>query len=1022
MINGTWHHGCGRIRVNTQIAESRTKWTTLLATAATLFFIPPSAANAQCGGWVHDFASYGSLFPGYYFASPTLLDRDGEEGAQLPRIVGFFTGMWNFSGEPTQLVMLGDEDWIWIADVPPGINGSIAAWDPDGAGPALSRVFYALIAPDITGSYLTSRPWPRNATGSHPFAPVTSPVYALTTWDPDGAGPERETIVIGIGDPSAPARTTVLMWNGSIWQPLGEPVLGIGRSFTMQRTSPGEPRRLILYGSGGAVYSYHGESWTRIDMGAFNGQQVRDIKPWDHDGDKATAEWLVVRSEPNGPISDPDAMALAIYDGTAWSRLSSTTITQIAPYVRASNGRPELLVAGHFGPPPNYAPSYRAFDGTSWRSIGEPPSGAILNGAAISWDPDGPLSTPPVALVQSNQMHMGDVRGNGLFVWNGDEWRPAVPSIVSTSPAQGWWDTDGDGPARPRLAVVSPSGRTTRGTLEISTWDGVDWSIADTGIPSTGYWGNRVTCLASWDPDGDGPQDPILIIGGRFNVATPSGHDIINVAGWNGESLVPLGEGLMTNGQPIDGLISWDSDGAGPESPRLYAYGSITGSGTDSFNSVAQFDGERWTPLGDGVWPESPSAINCVHKLATWDPDLEGPSEEVLLLGGRFSLFEGGPLAPLASWNGTSLQPFAGPTPPAGLKTIGQLASVPDARSGTPRPALLAGHASVHDCWNDPEWQSSGCNSSSTTYLLRDGAWSTFAQYSYGYSSSDDYYYESGARPPNVITRHDPDGPGPRREHLIYGQSYSYGVPHNVSSFGFPDSTPFVGGPVAYEDYGTPYFLNYTRMNSVVSMPLLSDLSIASYAGNFYELVTTNSYTDPANPPRPIEGIARWMEGPPRILDIPEPRTNHETRAFALTVRAIGGGDLGYQWTFNGTPLKVGPTERGSIVHSPGGPTLIISNASHLDQGQYVCRISNTCGSTFSPTLSMPDIGCKADVNHDGLLDILDFLDFMHAFGECDGLPGPCGGTPNADFNGDTLVDIIDLLDFVDAFGTGCDE
>ncbi len=56
------------------------------------------------------------------------------------------------------------------------------------------------------------------------------------------------------------------------------------------------------------------------------------------------------------------------------------------------------------------------------------------------------------------------------------------------------------------------------------------------------------------------------------------------------------------------------------------------------------------------------------------------------------------------------------------------------------------------------------------------------------------------------------------------------------------------------------------------------------------------------------------------------------------------------------------------------------------------------------------------DVNGDTVTDILDFLEFINAFGECANQPAPCG-TPDADFNGDTSVDVLDFLEFLDVFG-----
>lgn len=65
---------------------------------------------------------------------------------------------------------------------------------------------------------------------------------------------------------------------------------------------------------------------------------------------------------------------------------------------------------------------------------------------------------------------------------------------------------------------------------------------------------------------------------------------------------------------------------------------------------------------------------------------------------------------------------------------------------------------------------------------------------------------------------------------------------------------------------------------------------------------------------------------------------------------------------------------------------------------------------------------CPADFNQDGESDVLDFLDFLDAFGQCESQPAPCAPSGyDADFNGDTLVDVLDFLDFLDAFGRGCE-
>lgn len=51
---------------------------------------------------------------------------------------------------------------------------------------------------------------------------------------------------------------------------------------------------------------------------------------------------------------------------------------------------------------------------------------------------------------------------------------------------------------------------------------------------------------------------------------------------------------------------------------------------------------------------------------------------------------------------------------------------------------------------------------------------------------------------------------------------------------------------------------------------------------------------------------------------------------------------------------------------------------------------------------------------------MLDLLDFIDDFASCENGLAPCGTLGNPDVNGDALVDILDFLNFIDAFGAGC--
>ncbi|MEA5557701.1 hypothetical protein [Nodularia spumigena] len=68
--------------------------------------------------------------------------------------------------------------------------------------------------------------------------------------------------------------------------------------------------------------------------------------------------------------------------------------------------------------------------------------------------------------------------------------------------------------------------------------------------------------------------------------------------------------------------------------------------------------------------------------------------------------------------------------------------------------------------------------------------------------------------------------------------------------------------------------------------------------------------------------------------------------------------------------------------------------------------------------LSIP-LGPTADINADGIVDVLDLLDFLDAFGVCAGEPTPCGEV-DIDLNADGSIDVLDFLDFLSVFSTGC--
>ena len=87
-----------------------------------------------------------------------------------------------------------------------------------------------------------------------------------------------------------------------------------------------------------------------------------------------------------------------------------------------------------------------------------------------------------------------------------------------------------------------------------------------------------------------------------------------------------------------------------------------------------------------------------------------------------------------------------------------------------------------------------------------------------------------------------------------------------------------------------------------------------------------------------------------------------------------------------------------------------------LDSDQNVIVAGTTRGNTggFFDFLTLryaSQAGCPADFNGDGVVNTLDFLDFLNAFS---------AGDPRADFNQDGVINTLDFLAFLNAFVAGC--
>jgi hypothetical protein len=166
------------------------------------------------------------------------------------------------------------------------------------------------------------------------------------------------------------------------------------------------------------------------------------------------------------------------------------------------------------------------------------------------------------------------------------------------------------------------------------------WLTGDQqGVPGVN---GVVYAVVEWDPDGPGPRTPLLVVGGVFQYA--GAVPASNIAAWDGEHWSPLGEGAET------------------EVNALAVFGGelIAGTAISTLNgrsrAIARWDGARWASLGGGL--TNGNTTGGVHALSGYNGDL--------IAGGIFSDADGQPVHNIARWDGTAWHSLGSGTAPYG--------------------------------------------------------------------------------------------------------------------------------------------------------------------------------------------------------------------------------------------------------------------------------------------------------------------------------------------------------------------
>lgn len=307
--------------------------------------------------------------------------------------------------------------------------------------------------------------------------------------------------------------------------------------------------------------------------------------------------------------------------------------------------------------------------------------------------------------------------------WDGNAWSPLGVGLDSTVWCMTVFDDGlGGGPA---LYVGGQFVRTDDGNVQlnrIARWDGSSWSALGTGM------NNLVNALAVYD-DGSGPA---LYAAGNFTTA--GGVSANRVAKWDGSSWSAVGSGTNGVNNWVRAMAVFN-DGSGD---ALYVGGDFDQAGGASASRIAKWDGNTWSPLGNGVWGEP------VRAMTVFDDG----GGDALFVGGQFTL-TGDFLAVnrIAKWDGSAWSALRDiHTNEPGVSDWVRSLTVFDDGTGN-GPALYVGGdffeaganpASKVARWNGSEWSGLDSGMDGQVYALHPLNNSLFAGGTFGTSTGGD--------------------------------------------------------------------------------------------------------------------------------------------------------------------------------------------------------------------------------------------------------------------------------------------
>jgi hypothetical protein len=937
----------------------------------------PAMARGQCVSWAGKNGGVGVSHAGF---AATAWDPDGAGPQQPQVIVG--GDLW-FAGAVGVNKVARWDGASWSA-MGAGVSYDVyalASWDPDGAGPQPPQLISAGRYQFGNGSLSSVMRWTGTAWQSLGTG-TDNAVYALTTWDPDGDGPQNPLLVAAgvFGTAGGVTVNRIAAWDGAAWHALGTGMDGWAESISdvtsWDPDGPGPlPPRLVAAGyftvAGGVtvknIAQWDGVAWSPLGAGLGVGADyhVEHVTTWDPDGAGPLPERLVA-SGYFFASGERAVERLAWWDGTLWQPMFAglNVVPNVIGSWDADGPGPEaaVLLAGG-GQLDGTGNELKSWNGTAWVALGASTTG---NAHALTvWDPDGsgPQRSQPV--LTGSFESIGAVRVDNAARWDGSQWQPMGLGTNGTIVSLAQWDPDGAGPAAARMVAagdLTALGGTV--TNRVSNWNGSAWEPMSSGM------NGGVGTLVSWDPDGPGAAAPLLVAGGAFSAA--GGVPATGIAKWDGAAWSAFGAGIDPG---VTAVTTWDPDGNGPQAPWLVAAETRHFVGADLLQRVFRWDGSSWQVMGASF----PSTL---LRLAHVDPDGDGPAGDELYASiAASSQFGTGGV--VVRWNGSAWVQV-------GDQFVGNIKAMtawdPDGSGPLPARLLIAGDFT----------RLYGGLILNRVAQLEGGAWGPV-----------------GAGFNNAVTSvalWDMDGDGPLPPALVAAGSFT-------SSGGV--SCRYLARWDAGASGGTWVQL---RSDAAQSMGAMAELRPAAGVG---ELFVSG------------EG-ARLVSGGAAPLIVAQP----------VDARACGGGASFSAHAVNTeTPAARWQVQNPNLatawIDVSNGPLLVLgqtvgvasgADTEHLtlsgvvfpslvDAMRFRLRAGVACGDSYSaPALlryEPGDVGVAGGgPGHDGVRNNNDFVAFIDAFfgGEYTADVGTVGGVPGSD----QVFDNNDFVVFIDQFFAGC--